>query len=471
MDAALSEPDIQTAHQVSGHLHRRLSSFGCWLLALSCLSPVLSVYGVGSDVLQHAGTGSAFLFLLGLGAALVWGFVYAELGSAYPYSGGDYVGVGRILGGWAGAATLALWIATCGPSTAFMCHIVATYVGQLVPGIPQPAIVFGSLIAATLVGLLAVRTSAIITGVFVTVELVAIALLIGMGFYHPARGPEIFFAAPMAPGSGGPMAPVALGILASALVNTAYGTVGGNQALYFGEELRDPHRKMGRVVIWAALTGGLCTALSVIAVVVGTRNLATVLGSAAPLAAFVSERAGPGAARVLSAAVALAVFNALIAQTMVNGRLLFSVARDGLLPGAAGRLLTRVEPNSGTPRAATIAMTLFAAACCLLGEHILLVFISGLIVYGWGLVCLAVLAGRAKGLTGGPGFWRAPLHPLAAGIGLLMAIGFAIANLVDAEAGRPSLILLGLVVAAAIAWYWRVLRPRGWTPQIGDIGA
>ena len=40
-------------------LQRRLSSFGVLLLTLSCLSPVFSVYGVGSDVLQHAGTGAA----------------------------------------------------------------------------------------------------------------------------------------------------------------------------------------------------------------------------------------------------------------------------------------------------------------------------------------------------------------------------------------------------------------------------
>ncbi len=451
-------------------LHRRLSSFGVLLLTLSCLSPVLSVYGVGSDVLSHAGTGAALLFLLGLGAALIWGFVYAELGSAYPYAGGDYVGVGRILGGWAGAATLTLWIACAGPSTAFMCQIISTYVNELLPGVPSWAITFGSLAVATLVALLAVRTSAIITGIFVGVEMIAVAVLIVTGFHHPMRGAEIFLATPLAPGSGGRMLPVSLGILASAFVNTAYGTVGGNQAIYFGEELRDPHRRMGPVILVAAITGGLCTALSVIAVVLGARDLPAILGSPAPLAAFVSERIGPWAARVLSAGVALAVFNAVIAQIMVNGRLLFSVARDGLLPAAASRLLADVEPGSGSPRAATLAMTACAAACCLLGSHVLLVFMSGLIVYGWGLVCLSVLVGRARGLTGSAGFWRAPLHPLAAGLGLLMAAAFAIANLADADAGRPSLILLGLIAAVAIAWYRKVLQPRGWTPSLTDVG-
>jgi hypothetical protein len=41
------------------------------LLTLSSLSPVFSVYGVGSAVLQQAGTGAALLFLLGLLAAII----------------------------------------------------------------------------------------------------------------------------------------------------------------------------------------------------------------------------------------------------------------------------------------------------------------------------------------------------------------------------------------------------------------
>lgn len=47
-------------------LHRKLNSFGVLLLTLSCLSPVLSIYGVGSDVLQHAGTGAAGPFIIGI---------------------------------------------------------------------------------------------------------------------------------------------------------------------------------------------------------------------------------------------------------------------------------------------------------------------------------------------------------------------------------------------------------------------
>ena len=450
-------------------LHRQLSPFGVWLLALSCLSPVFSVYGVGGDVLVHAGTGTVLLFLLGLGAALLWGFVYAELGSAFPYAGGDYVGVGRTLGGWAGAATLAIWLATMGPTIAFECQIAATYAGELAHGLPPVLVTFGLLVAATLVALLGVRTSTMVTGIFLSVEMAAVITLIACGFWHPQRGPEILMAAPRAL-SGEVMVPVAFGILMSALVNTAYGTVGGNQAIYFGEELRDPHRQMGRVIIAAALTGGFATALPVIAVTVGAHDLPAVLASSAPFATFVSQAIGPWAAQALSAGVVLAIFNAIIATVMMGARLLFSVARDGVLPAAVNRLLSSVASASGVPRAATLVTAILSAVCCLLASHVLLAFVSGLIVYNWGLVCLAVLIGHRKGLTGGPGHWRAPLYPLAPLVGLLMAVGFALANLADATAGRPSLIILGLVIAAAITWYHLVLKKRGWQPSISDIG-
>ena len=110
---------VQPLATAGNQLHRKLSSFGVLLLTLSCLSPVFSIYGIGSDVLLHAGTGAAGMFMCGIGAALVWAVVYAELGSAYPYAGGDYVGVGSILGPWAGFASLTVWAVTAGTQHRF----------------------------------------------------------------------------------------------------------------------------------------------------------------------------------------------------------------------------------------------------------------------------------------------------------------------------------------------------------------
>lgn len=457
-----------------GRLHQRLSSFGVLLLTLSCLSPVFSIYGVGSDVLQHAGEGAANLFLIGVAAALVWAVVYAELGSAYPYAGGDYVGVGSILGPWAGAVTLAIWAVTSGPSAAFEAKIIGDYVSELAPRIPIGLVVYGSLGLAVVISLLAVRASAVVTGLFLAVEAVAVLVLIGLGLARPERGLAGVLVHPMAVGAGGVLIPASIAVLAIGAVSAVYGTVGGNQAIYFGEELRDPHRRMGRVIIAACLIGAVATALPVIAVVIGARDFPAMVRSPAPIAAFVSQAASPLAGRALSAGVSLAIFNAMIVQVMTNARLFFSLGRDRLFPGEAiNRFIAGVHHRSGAPRAATLVVGAFSAVCCLLDSHTLLVFLTGLLVYGWSLVCLAVLTGRRKGLTGQAGYWRSPLFPLAPLLGLAMAAVFTMADLNDKAAGRPSLIVLGAVVAAAVLWSELVLkrRPGGWTPALADVGA
>jgi amino acid transporter len=253
-------------------LHRVLSSFGVLLLTLSCLSPVYSIYGIGSDVLLHVGTGAAIVFICGIGVAVVWAVVYAELASAYPYAGGDYVGVAAILGPWAGFASLTVWAVTAGPANAFLAKTIATYVGELAPTLSPLLVTIGALGAAVTVALLAVRTSAFVTGVFLGIEMLAVLVLIGAGLRHPVRGLAEVVLHPVVLGSSGTLTSVTIGAMALAAVSAAYATTGGNQAIAFGEELAEPHRHMGRVILLAGLIGAFATAIPVIAVVIGASD-------------------------------------------------------------------------------------------------------------------------------------------------------------------------------------------------------
>ncbi len=454
-------------HAPKSRLRRELSSFAVLMLTLSSLSPVVSVFGVGGDVLHQAGSGAAVLFGAAILAAVVWSVVYAELGSAYPYAGGDYVAVGSVLGGWAGVVTLVLWAVTAGPSIAFSAEALVPYVAQLAPQLPTPLVTFGGLAGALALALLSVRRGALVTGVFLAVETVAVVVLIVVGASHPVRTPVSVLLHPVLLGASGGLVPVTLSVLGLGAISAVYATVGGNQAINFGEELRDPHKRMGRVVLMACLIGAFATALPIVFVVLSAPDLGALLRSPAPFAQFLTTAMGPWAGPALSAGVALAIFNANIVSIMGQARLYFSLGRDGLFPKPVNRLLSGVDAH-GTPRAATLIVTAFSAACCFLPGHTLLVFISGLLVYGWSLVCIAVLVGRRRGQTGANGYWRSPLFPLAPVVGLCMAAVFTVADLFDADAGRPSLLLLGLVVVAALAWYHLGLRRRGWRPQLGE---
>jgi amino acid transporter len=460
---------VQPGAGDANRLHRKLASFGVLLLTLSCLSPVLSIYGVGSDVLLHAGTGAARMFICGIGVAVVWAVVYAELGSAYPYAGGDYVGVGSILGPWAGFASLTIWAVTAGPATAFLAKTIATYFSDVVPAAPPLIVTFCALGAAMAVALLAVRTSAFVTGIFLAIEGLAVLVLICAGLWHPVRSLTEVVLHPVTLGAAGTLGPVAIGAMALAGVSAAYATTGGNQAIAFGEELGEPHRNMGRVILLAGLIGALATAVPVIAVVIGAIDLPALQKSPAPFSTFFAAVAGTAAGHALSAAVIVAIFNALIAQIMFVARLFFSMGRDDIFHSSVNAILARVHRSSGSPRAATWAVGVISAACCLLDTHLLVVFISGLTVYSLGLVSIAVLVGRRRRLTGQPGYWRSPIFPLAPVLGLILAIGFGVADLLDADAGRPSLLLLGTAIIAGLVWHHFVLRKRanGWAPQVG----
>jgi len=448
------------------HLRRNLNAFEVLLLTLSCLSPVVSIFGIGGDVLHQVGTGAAGLFALGIAAGVIWSVMYAELGSAYPYAGADYVGVGSVLGGWAGVVTLAIWAATAPPAMAFTAQSLTPYVLQLAPSLPAGPLPFVAIAAAAAIALLGVRTGALVTGAFLALELAAVLALIAVGLIHPVRGVETLAAQPFAMIAGRWTA-VSAGALALGAVSAVYATIGGNQALAFGEELKEPHRRMGPVVIAACMVGAFATALPVILVILSARDLTAVLKSPAPFATFLSDALGSWAGPALSAGVAVAIFNALVASVMVYGRLFFSLGRDRLFGAGVNALLARVSP-SGVPRAATLVVTAIALACCFAASHALLIFMTGALVYGWPLICLSVLIGRRKGLTGAPGFWRAPLHPLFPILGLAMGAALTVADLLDKDAGRPSLFLLGVVVVAAFAWHRFVLarRPGGWTPSL-----
>ena len=164
----------------------------------------------------------------------------------------------------------------------------------------------------------------------------------------------------------------------------------------------------------------------------------------------------------------MAIFNALIASIMFSARLFFSLGRDEIFHPTVNAMLASVHRSSGAPRAATWTVGMFSAACCLLNTHLLVVFISGLTVYSLGLVSVAVLVGRRRRLTGQAGYWRSPLFPLAPVLGMTLAGAFGVADLLDADAGRSSLLVLGTMILAGLLWHHFVLRRRagGWAPRI-----
>ncbi len=146
---------------------------------------------------------------------------------------------------------------------------------------------------------------------------------------------------------------------------------------------------------------------------------------------------------------------------MGYGRYLFATGRDGIWPRPVNAVLSVIHPRLRTPINATVVLVIGAAAAVLLGEKALLVLISGN-VSDYLLISLAIFVGRRRGLTGQT--FAAPLHPAIPIFGLTVTALSVIADWMDPDAGRPSIILLVGLFLGALAYYHFRLRQvsKGW---------
>jgi amino acid transporter len=439
-------------------LAHKLSPFDVFLLTMSALSPALSVFVMGGGVLKLAGTGAAIAFLAGALAAIIWAVVYAELGSAFPHAGGEYAGVARTLGLGAGFLDVITYVMSVPASLAVGSVGFTAYMRFIWPDLPIQSTAALTLACVGAIGILNIRTNVWITGIFLAVEFLALIILAGAGFLHPVRDLAEVILSPQVM-TDGTLQSTPLSILALAAVTGGYATVGGNQAINFGEEMDTPRKDLGPVILWACLIGAVFIAGSMIAVSLSARDLEAMLSAESPLSAFLSDRTSPMIATMVSLGVAGAIFNSLLASVLQQSRFVFSLSRDGLWPDRLNQQLTKIHPSFKSPWIATMALCAVSIPLCFLSERTLLILLSSVVLFNLALVSMGNLIGRAKGLTGVDSF-RTILYPLFPILGLILAAIFGLSDWFDIDAGRPSLLLYIAVLVLAGFYFKFVLSKR-----------
>lgn len=435
-------------------------------LVFSALSPAMSVFIYGDGVLRMAGTGAVAAVMAGGLIAAVAAYLYAELGAAFPKAGGVYPSLVGVLGPfWAFPYITMMMVA--GPTVmAFGLLGFADYVRVLLPGLPQLPVALGCLALAGGVAMLRVRTGAVITGLFLLMEIVALALLTWIALAHPSRSLLSALAHPvwMDHAIAKPLPAATLGL---AVVSAIFTCSGAHWALYFGEEVTDAPRRIGPLVIWIGALAALVIAAPLILVVLSAPDLARVLGSETPVVSYMTLVAGPKLTAAVSAVLVIAIFNALVVGLMGFGRLYYATGRDGVWPRPVSRFLARVHAGSHTPVAATLVVCVASALLMLVGQRTLLIFTSMQNIPEYLLLAIAVLVGRRTGRSNGP--FTAPLHPLVPLVTLIAAGGMIYSALMDSAAGRPALLLVAALFVGSWAYFrFRAKHPSAWAPAAAE---
>jgi amino acid transporter len=452
-----------------------MKAFGGLMLALSAASPASSVFVIVPDVVAESGSGALASMALGAVIAACVAQLYAELGSAFPLAGGEYVMTGRTLGPLAGFVVLGLNLFNSLLAIAVFAQGAVEHLGALQALRPPPGAApiaaAGAVVAAALLAVLRIRTNAWITGLFVGVELVALAVVAGLGFAHPVRQLAPLVAHPVMAGAHGALATASLAAIGLSAAAALFAYDGYGSAVYFGEEMHEAPRRIGRAIVGALAITVVAEAVPLAAVFLGAPDLKRLVGSETPFMDFARDRGGPALALTLSVAVGLALANAAIATVLLTARQLYCTARDQTWGGRIDGLFGRVSVRLQSPWAATLAAGALGAALCFVPAKELVIATGSGTALVYAALCVATLVGRRSGATAhGP--HRAPLGTVLPVATLLALAGVLFSDLFDAD-GRAGLgMALGLMVVFA-AWYLAVLRRRrgGWRPHAEDLPA
>jgi amino acid transporter len=342
--------------------------------------------------------------------------------------------------------TAAAGIAHLGVPAAFIPQTFATIVAILI------------IATTTIAGILHIRTNAWVTGVFLALELLALAGLVVLGFLHIERPlTEIAFHPVVLTGQALTATPLAMIAAATSAAIFAYNGYGA--AVYFAEEMHEAPRLVARTILWALVITVVTEFVPVMAVLLGTSDIKSLLASDSPFGDFVRSLGGRAFEIAVSLSIALAIINAVLATVLQNGRFFFSTGRDKCWHETINDHFTRTHSRFHSPWVGTLVAGALAILVCFLGLDFLVQLTGAGISVTYVALSIAALAGRWSGRSAHAAY-RMPLFPLLPIASLVVLAGVLYQSWFD-PAGRLGIIATVAAMALSLAYYFLFLRRRG----------
>lgn len=443
-------------------LHRELGVLGNIVIVLSGVTPASSVFIIIPFILLTAGTGSFLALLFAAVIGVFMAFCWAELGAAFPITGGDYALVwhafkGRWarIGSAASFATFALMVTTIAFIPAVIALGTAEYLKSV---ITIDTGIAGAVVCAAgaAIAILRIRTNAVVTGIFLALELLALLVLTVLGFanIHTDRIASLFTGWQIGNADGG-LDPVVFGVILTATATGVFAYNGYASAVNYSEETKGSSRGIATAIIWALVITVAAELIPTTAVILGAPDLAKLTTDPAPMTYFLLATSNDTVNTLVSLGVALAIFNATIAIILASGRILYSSARDRAWPGVVNNWLAIVHPRLKSPWVATAIVGILGVIFCIGVDLNTLITLTGAsLVANYALIAAAAIVGRISGATDGSPY-RMPLWPL------WPILALAATAFVATQQTTTALIVTGLTILVGLVYWAIVILPQG----------
>ncbi len=431
-------------------LDRKLTLFGLTMIAVgSCIGSGIFVtpYEVAAAV-PHQGL-ILLMWALGGLIALTGALTFAELGGMFPTAGGVYVFLREAYGPFTGF--LYGWTILLVINTGALAALAIALVEYLsffynFPASAKIGIAISLIAGLTLFNLVGISASQWLANLFTGLKLLAIAGLIGLGFWH--HDPQAVPFEPLA-AQGLPDNLFTASLLA--LVGVLWSFGGWHHASYLAGEAITPQRTVPRAMV----LGALIVTLTYVLVNIGYMLLLPVeaIAQTTKVAGDAAAVVLPAGGQVMTIAIAISIFGTIGIYTMSAPRIYFAMAQDKVFFPQ----LAKIHPQFHTPAPAMLAQAGWAI--------LLLLFwgtFSDLITY----VTFMDIAFMA--LAGGSIFyfrWKQPGrrrvyrcwgYPIVPGIFVLTSTAFVLNTLYQ----RPAQAIAGLLMLGIGALAFRLFRHK-----------
>jgi APA family basic amino acid/polyamine antiporter len=376
---------------------------------------------------------------------------YAELGSRYPEAGGLFVFIRRAYGRGAGFAYGLLFAVVIGPATAATLGVVFAEYALRLTGAPDgllTPLALGAILVFAVTNYVGLRWGATTQNVLTAAKVLGLLGLVIVAFLtSPAQGAGEDF-------SGAHRASAGLLVaLALAFQSVIFAFDGFNDPVKVGEEIEDGERNVPRSLVGGVLLISLVYLL-VNAAFLWALPLDVMARSNLPAADAAVRLFGSNGGSLIAALAIVSVLGTMNESLLVNPRIAYAMAREGLLLRSF-----RSVNEGGTPTVAVLWNAGVGMAFALSGRfEDLLTVVAFALALGEVAATGSLFVFRKRHPQSVPPF-RVPGYPIVPAVFLLVHVGVALSLLLLRP--RESMLGVGVVcVALVIFALWRPAVPE-----------
>src|SRR6266851_4726636 len=334
---ALSDESINQSFGYKQELRRALRLFSLYAVAFSIISITTGLFANYGFGLAHLGAAMIWLWPVAAVGQMLVALVVAELGTRIPLAGYSYQWGARLVNttygwftGFVGLAYLA--VGAAGINFVVVAPVIATIL-NLDAANPTVNLVITVVIflAVLTINIISIALASRINNVAVFTEIVG---MVGFGlvlFVLWATKPNhsITFLGDTGGAHGGDI------------------IVGFELAADLGEEAVAARVTVPRAVIWSVASSAILGMVALIGFTIAIPDLAKITASPVPLVDIVAYWMGDVAKDVFVVIVVFSIFALDVVGLAATGRLIFSFARDNIIPFSSA--LKKVNPQTQTP--------------------------------------------------------------------------------------------------------------------------